>query len=328
MMTIPELLREHVALYLECVDCVYLNGYVTKLQSSDGLMYFKEHRRGQMIASPALLGETTQTFGAELEVFAQRAQVPIVHFQRGQCRDEVVARYQRSFTKPEGVVFIGVAQEKMTGFKARKETQEKAVRFQFSMQSVFVRTYYFYLHDAKLRPAFIKIGAYTPYPVKLYLNGHEWAKQQLRGAEIAFEALDNSFLSYDDPKRLPTLCQQLGSAVNRRLLETERASQDCLLSAEGPARLSEPTLTATGQRAPRLRFEQPRVMALFAALSRFAPSLNGIRHADVREIVPSFLGIVPEAHTASQMRYDLRRLRLKGLITRIEGTHTYTILVS
>jgi len=119
--------------------------------------------------------------------------------------------------------------------------------------------------------------------------------------------------------------RQLGTAINRRLLETERVSQDCLLSAESFTRLSEPTTTATGQRAPGLRFGQPRVMALFAALSRFAPSLNGFRHADVREIIPSLLGIAPEAYTASQMSYDLRRLRLKGLIARMAGTHTYIL---
>jgi hypothetical protein len=119
--------------------------------------------------------------------------------------------------------------------------------------------------------------------------------------------------------------RQLGTAINRRLLETERFSQDCLLSSESFARVSEPTTTETGQRAPGLRFGHPRVMALFAALSRFAPSLNGFRHADVREIVPTLLGIAPEGYTASQMSYDLRRLRLKGLIARVAGKHTYIL---
>ncbi len=472
MPTIPELLREHVALDIECVDRVYLNGYVPTLQTSGSLVYFLEHQHGQMIASPALLGEITETLAAEIQAFAQQEQVPIVRFQKGQRKDDIATRYRRKFTAAEGVVFIGVAQEKMTGFKARKETQGKHVRFQFSMQPVFVRTYYFYLQDAEFGPAFIKIGAYAPYPVKVCLNGHEWAKQQLRQAGIAFEALDNGFLKCADPERLQTICQQvgpeqvqaffdkwvaklpwplttedrkagyqhrlsiwqmevsrtqvftrpvrgreffeqvlrenldlgrpdrvqlifgrrvyrntpsqfrtqviqtgvqptlhvtykhsgvkqyfkenqalrtettinnphdfgvnkglnnwtylrqLGLAINRRLLETEQVSQDCLLSSESFERVSQPTTTETGQRAPGLRFGQPRVMALFAALSRFAPSLNGFRHADVREVVPTLLGMAPSAYTASQMSYDLRRLRLKGLIARIEGKHTYIL---
>ena len=50
-------------------------------------------------------------------------------------------------------------------------------------------------------------------------------------------------------------------------------------------------------------------MALFAALSRFAPALNGFSHADVRETVQALLNVSPEDYTASQMGYDLRRLR-------------------
>jgi hypothetical protein len=472
MMTIPELLRDHVSLDLECVDRVYLNGYLPTLQSSGGLVYFLEHHRGQLIASPALLGEISQNFAAEVEAFAKQEDIPIVHFQKGQRKDDVATGYRRKFTKKEGVVFIGVTQEKMTGFKAHKETHGKMVRFLFSMQSVFVRHYYFYLQDQEFGPAFIKIGAYAPYPVKVYLNGHEWAKQQMRRVRLAFEALDNGFLQCNQAERLQAICNQLGAAqvqaffdqwverlpwpltaadrkagythrlsiwqmevsrtqvfsqpmrgreffeqvirenldlgrpdrvqlifgrqvrrntpsqfrtqvlqsgvqptlhvtykhsgvkqyfkanralrtettinnphdfgvdkglrnwvylrqlataINRRLLETERISQDCLLSSKSFARVSEPTTTETGQRAPGLRFGQPRVMALFAALSRFAPSLNGFRHAEVREIIPTLLGIAPEAYTASQMSYDLRRLRLKGLIARVAGKHIYIL---
>ena len=472
MLTIPELLKEHVSLDVECVDRVYLNGYIPTLQFSGGLVYFLEHHRGQPIASPALLGEITRTFAAQVEAWAKREGIPVIHFEKGQRKDEVAARYRQKFTKSEGIVFIGVAQEKMTSWKARKEAHEKVVRFQFSMQSVFVRSYYFYLQDREFGPAFIKIGAYAPYPVKVYLNGHEWAKQQMRRARLTFEALDNGFLTCGRPERLQTVCnelgpepvqaffdkwvarlpwpltaadrkagyrhrlsiwqmevsrtqvfsqpvrgreffeqvirenldlgrpdrvqlifgrqvrrdtpsqfrtqvlqsgvqptlhvtykhsgvkqyfkenralrtettinnphdfgvdkglrnwvylRQLGTAINRRLLETERLSQDCLLSSESFARVSEPTTTGTGQRAPGLRFGQPRIMALFAALSRFAPSLNGFRHADVREIIPALLGITPEAYTAAQRSYDLRRLRLKGLIARMARTHTYLL---
>jgi len=120
------------------------------------------------------------------------------------------------------------------------------------------------------------------------------------------------------------LCQ-LGKAINRRLLETEQVSQDCLLSCESFERLSQPTMTESGERAPGLRFGHPQVMALFAALCRFAPGLYGFRHAEVREIVASLLGLAPEAYTPSQMSYDLRRLRLKGLIARIAGKHTYIL---
>ena len=51
-----------------------------------------------------------------------------------------------------------------------------------------------------------------PYPIKLCLNGHEWVKQQLRRAHIAFDSLDNGFLACPDPTRLQTICDRLGPA--------------------------------------------------------------------------------------------------------------------
>jgi hypothetical protein len=119
--------------------------------------------------------------------------------------------------------------------------------------------------------------------------------------------------------------RHLAAAINQRVLEVERVSQDCLLSTESFARVSEPTATETGQRAPGLRFGQPRAMALFAALSQFASALNGFRHAQLRQTVQALLAVPPEAYTATQMSYDLRRLRLKGLIARVKGSHRYIL---
>ena len=41
-----------------------------------------------------------------------------------------------------------------------------------------VTCYYFYVWDDEFGPAFVKIGSYFPYPIKVWLNGHEWAKRQ------------------------------------------------------------------------------------------------------------------------------------------------------
>jgi hypothetical protein len=211
MTTIPELLHEHVSLEVECVDRVYLNGYVPRLQTSGALVYFLERHRGELIASPASLGQIGQTFVGAVESFAREQNIPMVRFQKGQRKDDIVASYRRKFQAQEGVVVIGVAQEQVHSFKGRKETfGRNGVRFQFSRQSVFVKVYYFYVQDAAFGPGFIKVATYMPYPVKVCLNGHEWAKQQLRQAGVAFEALDNGFLSCADPERVQAVCQALG----------------------------------------------------------------------------------------------------------------------
>ncbi len=67
----------------------------------------------------------------------------MLKFKKGMRKDDVAKKYHRQFDKEEGVVFIGVAQEKVNGFKAKKDQKEKAVRFHFSRQSVYVKVYYF-----------------------------------------------------------------------------------------------------------------------------------------------------------------------------------------
>jgi hypothetical protein len=85
-------------------------------------------------------------------------------------------------------------------------------------------------------------------------------------------------------------------------------------------RLQQPTIVA-GQRVSALRFGDPRVMAVLQALTGFTHLPHGFRNRDVRPHVEALWG---RAYSTAQMTYDLRRLRLKGLIHRIPNTHRYT----
>jgi hypothetical protein len=210
MTTVNDLLRDHVTLTVECLDRVYLNGYIPTLQMPGQLVNFLLVHRGNKVPSPALLGRISDDFVARIKAFAERNEIPIVHFESGQRKDDLAAEYRQRFAQPEGVVFIGVAQEKAQAFKARKKDQQGYVGFEYSRDSVRVNHYYFYIQDADFGPLFIKVCSYAPYPIKVCLNGHEWAKQQLAKAGIAFEALDNGFLSCANPERLQASCDQLG----------------------------------------------------------------------------------------------------------------------
>ena len=48
-----------------------------------------------------------------------------------------------------------------------------------------------------------------PYPVKIWVNGHEWAKRQAARAGIAFTELSNGFASASDPDALQVICDRL-----------------------------------------------------------------------------------------------------------------------
>jgi len=110
--------------------------------------------------------------------------------------------------------------------------------------------------------------------------------------------------------------------VNRRLLDTERVGQGCVLASPAFERVALSSVTADGRRAPALRFGDPRVMALVGALVLTVQAVAGFTNRSLRAQVNALLGAT---YTANQMSYDLGRLRLNGLIERIEGTNTYLL---
>jgi len=120
-----------------------------------------------------------------------------------------------------------------------------------------------------------------------------------------------------------THLQTIARKINRRLLEVERVSQNCVLSQEAIERVVRPTVTDDGQRAPGLPFGDLRVMALMAALTLFSHLPNGFSNRSLRTHVAQLVGGSDQDYSAAKMTYDLRRLRLKGLIVRREGTHRY-----
>ena len=66
-------------------------------------------------------------------------------------------------------------------------------------------------------------------------------------------------------------------------------------------------------------------MALFLALTLFQHLIDGFRNRDLRQQVADLLGVTLEQYTPHQMTYDLRRLRLKGLIYRPPKTNRYFV---
>jgi hypothetical protein len=79
------------------------------------------------------------------------------------------------------------------------------------------------------------------------------------------------------------------------------------------------------QRASALPFGDPRVLALMQALCLFELLPEGFRNADLRCKVTELLNQEPRSYSQGRMTYDLRRLRLHGLIERQPHSNRYCI---
>lgn len=472
MLNVADVLPGKIGLDIESVDRVYLNGYVPNLQMGGGVVNFIREQWGWPIPSPKAMYQMTDRFKKQVEDFAKAGGHHIYEFSKGEEKDDVARRHAELFGIKEGLVLIGKAQEKSNAFRSRREDRGTKVWFKYSRRTVQVTHYYFYLMDKDFGLSFIKVCTYLPYEVKVCVNGHEWAKQQLRQAGIAFEALENGFASCADPVFLQSICHKLnaekiqtffdhwvdklpwplsrkereagyqhqlsiwqmevsrtqvffepeqgralieslirdnldlgrpdrvsliferrvtkrtpsefhtqviregvspcirirykhsalkqyfkegralrtemmfnntydfnvsralenfdqlfakGRHICRRLLDQQQISQDCFMPWQDVQELQQSTMTDDGQRASALPFGQPRVMAVFEALVYHAQRPDTFRNRTFRETVAQLLGMTDKEYTSNKATYDLRRLRLNGLIERIPHSHSYQL---
>jgi hypothetical protein len=168
---------------------------------------------GNPIPSPAIMEKIGTAFHRSVSSFADANRIPMVRFGKGDRKIDVMRRYlsRQAKTGRSGVAAIGVAQEFQNVFAAaRREGSNGIPWFSFTKADRRVSCYYFYLWDNDFGPAFIKICTYFPYPIKVWCNGHEWAKRQAAHAGIGFTELSNGFATCEDPAALQQICDRLG----------------------------------------------------------------------------------------------------------------------
>jgi hypothetical protein len=475
--TVNDVLDGHVDLDLECLDRIYLNGYVANLQVGGQVVSFMTAHLGYPIPSPAIMEKIGTAFRKAVDRFAADNKIPVVRFGKGDRKIDVMRPYlaEQARTGRSGVAAIGIAQEFQNVFASAQRMGNNGVPwFSFTKADRRVTCFYFYLWDADFGPAFIKVCAYFPYPIKVWINGHEWAKRQATQAGTGFSELSNGFAACADPAALQAICDRLGPGtitvfferwmsrlplpltgadraagywwelsmrqievsrtlvfdaprhargffealvadnldigrpdsvelifhgprrvgrppkldcvaktkvvtrdtevtvnafykhsrikqylkdgralrietvvnspddlrchrrlehldelqtrardVNRRLLDTERVGQGCVLASPAFERIAQPTLTEDGRRAPALRFGDPRVQALAGALCTTVLAVTGVTNKSLRALMTGLLG--GATYSMNQASYDLARLRVNGLITRIPGRNFYRL---
>jgi hypothetical protein len=153
---------------------------------------------------------------------------------------------------------------------------------------------------------------------------HSRVKQYLKeGRALRIETVINDPWDIGVKRRLAHLpeLQEQALAINHRLLMLERAGQGCAIGSALFERIHQPYVRE-GQRTGAFRFGDLRAMALAGALCLSVHAVAGFTNKSLRGLVAGLLDV---DYTASQMTYDLRRLRLHGLIQRLPRTNTYVL---
>src|SRR5438128_560866 len=358
---VAEILDHHVTFELEAIDRMYLNAYVPSLQTGGGVVYFLKTQLGVRVPSTVMIAPMSHRFVEAIDRFVKTEGVDLVTFKKGQ-RKEDVARVQAIAHQLDAAKIEAVVRKWLRRLPHPFTAAHRAAgyRYQLSiLQAEFALTQ---VLDRPLtgrcffeevirenldigRPDQMqlifdrRITRRTPgqFRTRVLTEGvvpslHvEYKKSKVKqyhkeGQALRTETTINDTYDFEIGRALHNLpaLREIGFAANRRLLRVEHLSHDCRIGHDHLDAITQPIIV-NQQRAAGLRFGDRRVHALMQTLCLFALSPTGFRHRDVRASTAQLLGRGPDAYAAGQMTYDLRRLRLHGLIERVPRRHRYRI---
>jgi hypothetical protein len=184
-------------------------------------------------------------------------------------------------------------------------------------------------HKGKLQTVIEDLD--LPNPVIRSHYAHGFAKQYVRDDRLLrTEPATNDVRDYGvnkDVENLPQLRQRMSAIIDNY----HNAQQDILetfIDRGQLRKLAEPTILANGKRIPGLKLDHPRQLAVMHALVRFAniAAGEGFRSTDVYIPALKALGANPSQYTLASFRYDLSKLRAKGLVEKIPHSRRYRLV--
>jgi hypothetical protein len=146
VVTVNDLLDGHVALDIQCLDRIYLNAYVPKLQTSAQVVAFLSGHLGFPFPSPALFNQLGQRFRRAVESYAASNNIAWIKFGKDDDKLAVMTPHlhRQAATGRSGVAAIGVAQEFQRVWTAAEgKTSTGTPRWSFYKADRRVTCYYF-----------------------------------------------------------------------------------------------------------------------------------------------------------------------------------------
>jgi hypothetical protein len=170
-----------------------------------------------------------------------------------------------------------------------------------------------------------------PNPVIRSHYGHGFIKQYVRDhLLLRTEPATNNVGDYAVPKaidHLPGLRQKLSATVDR-YLDVQQDILETFVDRGQLRTLSQRTILPNGKRIPGLKLDHPRQLALMHALVRFShiAALSTFTTAELHPQAATALGCSPEDYRLSSLRYELSKLRAKGLVEKLPRSRRYRLL--
>ena len=170
-----------------------------------------------------------------------------------------------------------------------------------------------------------------PNPVIRSHYGHGFAKQYVRDDRLLrTEPATNNVYDYGvnkDVENLPRLRDRM-SAIIDNYHDVQQDVMETFLDRGQLRKLAEPTILSNGRRIPGLKLDHPRQLAVMHSLVRFANVAAGGQFTTFDLYAPALnaLGKTEAEYSLASFRYDLSKLRAKGLVERIPYSRRYRLV--
>lgn len=184
-------------------------------------------------------------------------------------------------------------------------------------------------HHGKLETIIEDLDLPNPVIRSYYRDGS--IKQYVRDhLLLRTEATSNNVADFGVRKALEHVPQlrQTMAAVTDRYLTVQQDILETFVDRGQLRQLAEPTRLPNGKRIPGLKLDHPRQLALMHALVRFAHIAGGdaFTTRDLHEPTAAALDTTTEHYHLASLRYDLSKLRAKGLVERVPHSRRYRLL--
>ena len=170
-----------------------------------------------------------------------------------------------------------------------------------------------------------------PNPVIRSHYAHGFAKQYVRDDRILrTEPATNNVYDYGvkkDVGNLPLLRKRMSEIIDH-YHDVQQDVLETFIDRGQLRKLAEPTILPNGRRIPGLKLDHPRQLAVMHSLVRFANvAANGrFTTADLYAPALHALGVTDSQYSLASFRYDLSKLRAKGLVERIPHSRRYQLV--
>jgi len=183
-------------------------------------------------------------------------------------------------------------------------------------------------YPGKLQTVIEDMDLPSPVIRSHYRNG--FAKQYVRDrSNLRTEPATNNVTDYGVNKAIDNLPQlrQKQSAIIDRYLDVQQDILETFIDRGQLLKLTQPTVFPNGKRVPGLKLDQPRLLSLMHALVRFShiAACDSFSTKEIHAGTAQALDRTTDDYTLASLRYDLSKLRAKGLVERLNKSRRYRV---